>query len=34
MYKIDNKYYKAKIKNLEERLDSQKYNIKKKSQKV
>ena len=33
MYKIDNKYYKAKIKNLEERLDSQKYNIKKKSQK-
>jgi len=30
MYKIDKKYYKAKIKNLEERLDSQKYNIKKK----
>ena len=29
MYKIDNKYYKAKIKNLEQRLDSQKYNIKK-----
>ena len=30
MYKIDNKYQKAKIKNLEYRLDSQKYNIKKK----
>ena len=29
MCKIDNKYYKAKIKNLEERLDSQKYNTKK-----
>ena len=28
MYKIDNKYQKAKIKNLEYRLDSQKYNIK------
>ena len=27
-YKIDNKYQKAKIKNLEQRLDSQKYNIK------
>ena len=34
MYKIDNKYQKAKIKNLEQRLDFQKYNIKeKKSQK-
>ena len=30
MYKIDNKYQKAKIKNLEWKLDSQKYNIKKK----
>ena len=28
MYKIDNKYQKAKIKNLEQRLDFQKYNIK------
>ena len=27
MYKIDNKYQKAKIKNLEYRLDFQKYNI-------
>ena len=26
--KIDNKYQKAKIKNLEQRLDSQNYNIK------
>ena len=34
MYKIDNKYYKAKIKNLEQRLDSQKYNIKKQLQNV
>ena len=25
---IDNKYQKAKIKNLEQKLDSQKYNIK------
>ena len=35
-YKIDNKYQKAKIKNLEQRLDSQKYNIKekRKSQKL
>ena len=32
MYKIDNKYQKAKIKNLEKRLDSQKYNIKKTKQ--
>ena len=30
MYKIDNKYQKAKIKNLEYRLDFQKYNIKEK----
>ena len=29
-YRVDNKYQKAKIKNLEQRLDSQKYNIKKK----
>ena len=28
--KIDNKYQKAQIKNLEQRLDSQKYNIKEK----
>ena len=28
MYKIDNKYQKAKIKNLEQRLDFQKYSIK------
>ena len=35
MYKIDSKYQKAKIKNLESSLDSQKYNIKgKKSQKL
>jgi len=33
MYKIDNKYQTAKIKNLEQRLDSQKYNIKKKETK-
>ena len=33
MYKIDNKYQKAKIKNLEQRLDFQKYNIKEKKQK-
>ena len=33
--KIDNKYQKAKIKNLESRLDFQRYNIKeKKSQKL
>ena len=30
MYKIDNKYQKAKVKNLEYRLDFQKYNIKEK----
>ena len=28
MYKIDNKNQRAKIKNLESRLDFQKYNIK------
>ena len=33
MYKIYNNYQKAKIKNLEYRLDSQKYNIKKTKQK-
>ena len=27
MYKIENKYYKAKNKNLDWRLDSEKYNI-------
>ena len=27
-YRIDNKYQKTKIKNLEQRLDFQKYNIK------
>ena len=32
-YKIDNKYKKAKIKNLEKRLDFQKYNIKEKKKK-
>ena len=31
--KIDNKYQKAKIKNLEQRLDFQKYNIKEKKKK-
>ena len=30
MYKIDNKNQKAKIKNLEQRLDFQNYNIKEK----
>ena len=30
MYKIDNKYQKAKIKNLEQSLEFQKYNIKEK----
>ena len=30
--KFDNKYQKPKIKNLEQRLDSQKYNIKKTKQ--
>ena len=33
MYKIDNKNWRAKIKNLEKRLDFQKYNIKEKQQK-
>ena len=32
MYKIDNKNLRAKIKNLEQRLDFQKYNIKEKKQ--
>ena len=30
MYKIDNKYQKAKIKNLEQRLELQKYSVKEK----
>ena len=30
MYKIDNKNLRAKIKNLEQRLDFQRYNIKEK----
>ena len=33
MFKIDNKYQKAKIKNLEQRLDFQKYIIKEKKKK-
>ena len=33
MYKIANKNQKAKIKNLEQRLDFQKYNIKENKQK-
>ena len=33
MYKIDNKNQRAKIKNLEQRLDFQKYNIKEKKKK-
>ena len=33
MYKIDNKNLRAKIKNLEQRLDFQNYNIKEKKQK-
>ena len=33
MYKIDNKNQRAKIKNLEQRLGFQKYNIKEKKQK-
>ena len=32
--KLIKKYQKAKIKNLEQRLDSQKHNIKKKLQKL
>ena len=30
MYKIDNKYQKAKFKNLQQILEFQKYNVKKK----
>ena len=33
MYKIDNRNLRAKIKNLEEKLDFQKYNIKEKNKK-
>ena len=33
MYNINNKYQKAKIKNLEQRLDFQKYTIKEKNKK-
>ena len=33
MYKIDNQYQKARIKNLEQWLDFQKYNIKEKKKK-
>ena len=33
-YKVDNKYQKAKIKNLEQRVDFQKYNIEKKITKI
>ena len=32
-YKIDNKYQKAKIKNLEQSLEFQKYNVKEKKKK-
>ena len=32
-YKIDNKYQKAKIKNLEQSLEFQKYNVKEKKEK-
>ena len=32
-YKIDNKYQKAKIKNLEQSLEFQKYNVKEKRKK-
>ena len=32
-YKIDNKYQKAKIKNLEQKLEFQKYNVKEKKKK-
>ena len=32
-YKIDNKYQKAKIKNLQQRLEFQKYNVKEKKEK-
>ena len=34
MYKIDNKYPKAKIKNLEQSLEFQKYNVKEKKKKT
>ena len=33
MYIIDNKYQKAKIKNLEQSLEFQKYNVKEKKKK-
>ena len=33
-YKIDNKYQKAKIKNLEQSLEFQKYNVKEKKKKT
>ena len=33
MYKIDNKYQKAKVKNLEQSLEFQKYNVKGKKKK-
>ena len=33
-YKIDNKYQKAKIKNLEQSLQFQKYNVKEKEKKI
>ena len=33
MYKIDSKYQKAKIKNLEQSLEFQKYNVKEKKKK-
>ena len=32
-YKIDNKYQKAKIKNLQQSLEFQKYNVKEKKEK-
>ena len=32
-YKFDNKYQKAKIKNIEQRLEFQKYNVKEKKRK-
>ena len=33
MYKIDNKYQKAKIKNIEQSLEFQKYSVKEKKEK-
>ena len=33
MYKIDNKYQKSKVKNLEKSLEFQKYNVKEKKKK-